>query len=178
VHRARRSHEIALERIGLYLKGTLDEGLILKPSGKLDIDCYFDADFASLWPHEDKHDPTCVKSRTGFVICISDCPVIWSSKRQTDIATSTMEAEYNGLSLCMRDLLPFKRLFLAVVHGIGLEDDVMTTFRTTVWEDNNGALGRQQWRIDTCKDGTWLHDSSFQALCSEVPLVSFTSGPQ
>jgi hypothetical protein len=140
VHRTRRSHEIAIERIGLYLKGTLDEGLILKPTGILDIDCYVDADFAGLWPHEDKHDPTCMKSRTGFVICISNCPVIWSSKLQTDIATSTMEAEYNGLSLCMRDLLPFKRLFLAVAHGIGLVDDILTKFRTTVWEDNNGAL--------------------------------------
>jgi len=74
------------------------------------------------------------------VICISNCPVIWSSKLQTDIATSTMEAEYNGLSLCMRDLLPFKRLFLAVSRGIGLADEVMTSFKTSVWEDNNGAL--------------------------------------
>ena len=140
VHRTRRSHEIAIERIGLYLKGTMDKGLILKPTGILDIDCYVDADFAGLWPHEDKNDPTCVKSRTGFVICISNCPVIWSSKLQTDIATSTMEAEYNGLSLCMRDLIPFKRLFLSVARGIGLTDDTMTTFKTTAWEDNNGAL--------------------------------------
>jgi hypothetical protein len=101
----------------------------------LDIDCYVDADFAGLWPHEDKNNPTCIKSRTGFVICISDSPLIWSSKLQTDIATSSMEAKYNGLSLCMRDLLPFKRLFLAVANRIGLVDDVLTTFKTTVWEE-------------------------------------------
>jgi hypothetical protein len=140
VHQTRRSHEIAIERIGQYLKATQDEGLILRPSGRLDIDCYVDADFAGLWPYEDKQDPSCVKSRTGFVICLSDCPVIWSSKLQTDIATSTMEAEYNGLSLCMRDLLPFRRLFLAVARGVGLDDSVETTFKTTVWEDNAGAL--------------------------------------
>jgi hypothetical protein len=140
VHRTRRSHEVAVERIGQYLKGTQDEGLILRPTGLFDIECFVDADFAGLWPYEDKHDPTCVKSRTGYVICISGCPVIWSSKLQTDIATSTMEAEYNGLSLSMRELLPFKRLFLAVSRGIGLGDDVTTTFKTTVWEDNNGAL--------------------------------------
>jgi len=140
VHNTRRSHEEAVERIGRYLKGTREEGLILRPTGVLDIDCYVDADFAGLWPYEDKHDPSCVKSRTGFVICISDCPVIWSSKLQTDIATSTMEAEYNGLSLCMRDLMPFKWLFLAVANGIGLGDNVMTLFKTSVWEDNNGAL--------------------------------------
>ena len=139
-HRTRRSHEEAVERIGQYLKGTMDEGLILRPSGEFNIDCYVDADFAGLWPYEDKQDPSCVKSRTGFVICIANCPVIWSSKLQTDIATSTMEAEYNGLSMAMRDLLPFKRLFLAVARAVGLAKDVFTKFNTTVWEDNNGAL--------------------------------------
>ena len=58
VHSPKRSHEIALERIGQYLKGTLDEGLILRPSGDLHIDVYCDADFAGLWPFEDKLDPT------------------------------------------------------------------------------------------------------------------------
>jgi hypothetical protein len=139
-HRTRRSHEVALERIGQYLKRTADEGLILRPNSEFNIECYVDADFAGLWPYEDKNDPTCVKSRTGFVICVADCPVIWSSKLQTDIATSTMEAEYNGLSLSMREVLPFRRLFLAVARGVGLSEEVLTSFRTTVWEDNNGAL--------------------------------------
>lgn len=107
VHQPRRSHEIALERIGQYLKSTMNEGLILRPSGFLNVDCFVDADFAGLWPYEDKQDPSCVKSRTGFVICISDCPVIWTSKLQPDIATSTMEAEYNALSMAMKSLLPF-----------------------------------------------------------------------
>jgi hypothetical protein len=37
-----------LEQIGQYLKGTLDEGLILKPSEELDIDVFVDADFAGF----------------------------------------------------------------------------------------------------------------------------------
>jgi hypothetical protein len=71
----------------------MNEGLTLRPSDDLDIDCYVDADFAGLWPYEDKLDPSCVKSRTGFAICVANCPVIWSSKLQGDIATSTMETE-------------------------------------------------------------------------------------
>jgi hypothetical protein len=64
VHNTRRSHEIALERIGQYLKGTLEEGLVLKPdTDHMNIDCYVDNDFAGLWPWEDKTDPSCVKSR-------------------------------------------------------------------------------------------------------------------
>ena len=109
VHSPRRSHEIALERIGRYLKGTMNEGLILRPSDELDIDCYVDSDFAGLWPHEDKLDPVCVKSRTGFVIFIAQCPVIWMSRLQGEIATSTQESEYIALSTAMRSVLPFQR---------------------------------------------------------------------
>jgi Reverse transcriptase (RNA-dependent DNA polymerase) len=140
VHNPRRSHERALEHIGQYLKGTVDRGLLLQPNNELTIDCYVDADFAGLWPHEDRTDPVCVKSRTGFVICISNCPVIWGSKLQHEISTSTMEAEYNALSYTMRELLPFKTLVLAVAECIGFSDDDVTTIRTTVWEDNAGAL--------------------------------------
>jgi hypothetical protein len=48
VHSSKRSHEEALECIGLYLKGTIDEGLILQPTGTLNIDIYVDANFAAL----------------------------------------------------------------------------------------------------------------------------------
>ena len=67
-----------------------------------------DTDFAGLWGYEDKQDPSCVKSRTGHMISIADCPVAWVSKLPTDIAVSTMEAEYNALSMAMRDVLPLK----------------------------------------------------------------------
>jgi hypothetical protein len=52
IHCTKRSHEEALERIGQYLKATGDKGLILHPKnhkGRIDIDCYVDADFAGLW---------------------------------------------------------------------------------------------------------------------------------
>ncbi len=140
VHSPRRSHEIALERIGQYLRGTVDEGLILRPTGRFDMDCYVDADFAGLWPHEDKTDPICVKSRTGFVICISDCPVVWASKLQPDIALSTMESEYTALSTAMKDVIPLRTLFTTLGSSIGIGDNLLTTFQTTVHEDNFGCL--------------------------------------
>jgi hypothetical protein len=100
IHCTKQSHEEVLERIGQYLKATGDKGLILhhkNHNGRLDIDCYVDIDFAGLWGYEDKQDPYCVKSRTGHVIFIADCPVLWVSRLQTDITTSTMEAEYSAL---------------------------------------------------------------------------------
>lgn len=139
VHNPRRSHEVALEHLGQYLKGTMEHGLVFRPVSTLNIECFVDADFAGLWPHEDKLDEICVKSRTGFVICLSNCPVIWASKLQGSIATSTMEAEYIALSTAMREVLPFQALVKAVAIIVGYSDLESTTMRTTVWEDNTGA---------------------------------------
>ena len=46
----KRSHELALERIGRYLRGTIEESLILKPNiitNKFKIDIYVEAALAS-----------------------------------------------------------------------------------------------------------------------------------
>ena len=61
----KRSHELALERIGRYLKGTLKQGLILKPNRQTDkykIDIYVDAAFASGWDTEQGTNPVSVNS--------------------------------------------------------------------------------------------------------------------
>ena len=139
-HNTRRSHEIALERIGQYLKGTMDKGLILNPSDDFNIDCFVDADFAGLYSYEDPSKPSSVKSRTGYVIKYANCPVIWKSKLQDYISLSTPEAEYYALSEAMRALLPFLELVKAVGLIVGLSQDYLTTFKTTVHEDNMGAL--------------------------------------
>jgi hypothetical protein len=49
----------------------MDKGLILHPTILQDTfltDIHVDADFAGGWGYEDSDDPTCVKSRTGFII--------------------------------------------------------------------------------------------------------------
>ena len=93
-HNPKWSHELALKRIGKYLIGTRERGLIISPREDINIDCYCDADFAGLWSYEDKQDPNCVKSRTGFVICVGGSPILWASRLQSEIALSMMEAEY------------------------------------------------------------------------------------
>jgi hypothetical protein len=140
IHNTKRSHEIALLRIGQYLRGTMNKGLVLRPNTELGIDCFVDADFAGTWGSEDVHEPISVKSRTGYVLCLSGCPIVWVSKLQSDIALSTMEAEYNALSMAMKDLLPLKRLVETVSKAVGLQQQDVINMRTTVWEDNSGAL--------------------------------------
>ena len=57
----KKSHEVAVKRIGHYLLGTKTTGVIMKPSKLLKIDFYVDADFIGLWPYEYIQDPVCVK---------------------------------------------------------------------------------------------------------------------
>ena len=49
-------------------------------------------------------------SRTGYLITYAGCPVVWCSKLQTEIALSTMEAEYIALSQAMREVIPLIQL--------------------------------------------------------------------
>ena len=106
----------------------------------MDITAYVDADFAGLWGVEDSNDPVCVRSRTGYVLLVGGIPVIWASKLQTEIAVSTMMAEYIALSQAMREILPFRTLLTEVNKIIGLSDQKTTEIRCRVLEDNAGAL--------------------------------------
>ncbi len=133
-------HEQALLRIGHYLKGTMDRGLIMDPSDKLHLDCYPDADFAGLWKHEDSNDPHCVRSRTGYVITLARCPIIWASKMQTEIALSTMEAEYIAMSTSFRDLLPLMDKLTEISSILQLPFVPGSNIHVRIHEDNVGAL--------------------------------------
>jgi hypothetical protein len=135
-----RIHEIAVRRICRYLQATSDKGYILQPSANSrNLDCYVDADFAGMWCDEISEEPFSVKSRTGFVILFANCPVLWSSKLQTEIALSTTEAEYIALSQAMRDLIPMRTLLteLGTLTKFTFGD---TITHSTVFEDNKGCV--------------------------------------
>ena len=157
-HNPKNSHAQAVKRIIRYLKGTRDKGLILCPTNDNSIKCYVDADFAGLYSSEDSESPLSVKSRTGYVIFYSGCPLLWVSRLQTQIALSTMESEYIALSQSMRDVIPLRsivREILTIVfespekefpvstHSKAFQDvdstlDVMP--QSVVYEDNEACL--------------------------------------
>jgi hypothetical protein len=80
-----------------------------------------DADFAGLHGYEDDQDPVSVKSRTGFVLTPFGCPIIWSSKLQTEITLSSTAAEYVAFSLAMREFLPMRALLQEVCSTMDLQ---------------------------------------------------------
>ena len=100
-HSPRQSHAVAVKRIIRYLSGTNDKGLIIRPSNELQLDCYVDPDFAGLWRIEDPNDTICVRFRTGYILTLNNCPLLWVSRLQTLTSVSTMESEYVVLSTVM-----------------------------------------------------------------------------
>ena len=65
-----------MKRIVRYLRGTMDQGLIIEPTKELQMDLYADADFAGLWNAENVHNWICVKSRSGILITIGNVPLL------------------------------------------------------------------------------------------------------
>ena len=77
-----------------YTKGTKEVGLLYKRSSHFNIIAWSDADWA--------RDQDNRKSRSGIVITIGNNPVIWFSRLQSIVATSTAEAEFYALSECTK----------------------------------------------------------------------------
>ncbi|KAL7461491.1 hypothetical protein ACHAXS_001911, partial [Conticribra weissflogii] len=82
----------------------------------------------------------CTRSRTGFVILVAGCPILWKSTLQTEIALSTMEAEYVALSQSCKDLFPLLLLVEELGSAVGLIRDQTTRLHVRIHEDNVGAL--------------------------------------
>ena len=72
MHDPRAPHLVALKRILRYIRGTLDLGLLLRPSSSTDLVVYTDADWAG-----------CSDTRTstsGYFVFLGDNLISWSSK--------------------------------------------------------------------------------------------------
>ena len=138
-HRPTQKHAEYLRRVGRYLVATRDKGMIFSPKSNLKINCYVDADFAGRYGFDDDQDPHCVRSRTGYVIYVGGCPIVWKSSMQKLVSVSTLEAEYIALSTACRDLLPLTDLVLEVADAVGMSPEEIADFHSTIWEDNAGA---------------------------------------
>jgi hypothetical protein len=139
-HNPKKSHAAAVKTIVRYLHRTCEMGMIVNPTGNLSIDCYVDADFAGLHGRDPDDSPSSAKSRTGYIITLGGCPILWKSHLQTEISLSTLEAEYSALSSSMRTLLPLRSMLIEIIEGVKLPHIFESTVKCQVFEDNNGAL--------------------------------------
>ncbi len=92
-----------------------------------------------MYGHEAMDDPVCVKSRTGYVIMVANCPIMWQSKLQSETALSTMEAEIVALDHSCLKLLPIMDGVCIMGKAIGLPVG-NTTIQALIQEGNAGDL--------------------------------------
>ena len=120
MHTPREPHLTALKRILRYLCGSLDYGLLLRPSPTSELVVYTDADWAGC--------PDTRRSTSGYAVFLGANLVSWAAKRQPVVSRSSAEAEYcavaNGEASWLRQLLhelhsPLQRVTLVYCDNIG-----------------------------------------------------------
>jgi Reverse transcriptase (RNA-dependent DNA polymerase) len=141
VSEPKKEHGEAVRWLGRYLKGTKDKGTIMKPMSGRDLEVYVDASFCGDWCKEEAAmDRDTARSRHGYVIQYAGCPLLWKSQLQTEIAMSSTESEYTGLSYALRDAIPIMEL-LKEMKGRGYPVETsQAKVHCRVFEDNSGAL--------------------------------------
>ncbi|KAI2512019.1 hypothetical protein MHU86_2307 [Fragilaria crotonensis] len=137
----RKEHGDAVRWLGRYLYGTRDKGTILSPMSNKDLEVYVDASFCGDWdPATAADDRDTARSRHGYVINYAGCPLLWKSQLQTEIALSTTESEYTGLSYALRDAIPIMELLKELKKNGYPITTAKATVHCKVFEDNSGAL--------------------------------------
>jgi hypothetical protein len=129
------SHATAVKMIIRYLKKTEKKGLIVKPTGSLNIKVWCDADYAGLHRSEPDASPDSAKSRLGFIITVGDVPLVWKSQLIHEICLSTTMSEYASLTTAICTLVPIHRMLNHLLEHLQLPDTEVT-FSCKVFEDN------------------------------------------
>jgi hypothetical protein len=137
----RRSHRIKKQPdICRYLAATKDKGFILKPSGHK-FECYVDSSYAEDWKqHTAMNYPSTAESRTGYMINFLQCPLVWASRLQTEIALSLTEAECTALSMASREILPLLSLAKEASKNKIINKVETPVIRCKIFEDNQEAV--------------------------------------
>lgn len=118
-------HWRAVKRIFAYLQGTSDYGIKYGSGGsEAALIGFSDADYAG--------DIETRRSTTGYVFCLANGAVTWSSQRQRLVTLSTTEAEYVAASTAAREAVWIRKL----LSDIGCPCDK----ETTLYIDNQSAI--------------------------------------
>lgn len=123
-HNYNHLHVKAVKNIIRYLKGTSEIGLTYTSDTKMNLTCYADADYAG--------DKETRKSVSGYVVCINGSPVAWTSRKQTIVAQSTMEAEYYSVCESTKEIL--------FVLNLLKELNTQVELPVNIYNDNQAAI--------------------------------------
>jgi hypothetical protein len=98
------SHLLAVKRIFIYLKETMNYGIWYPRDHNFQLSVYSDVDWANCIDER--------KRTSGHAFFSEDCLVAWLSKKQGSISLSTTEAEYIATATCCMQVLCMIQTFL------------------------------------------------------------------
>ena len=106
------SHSCAVRWLGRYLLHTKNRGIRFRADITRGLEVFVDTSFAENWDKKDAQtgDRDTAVSRHGYIILYYGCPLIWKSQLQTEIALSSTESEYTGLSYVLHKAIPLLSL--------------------------------------------------------------------
>ena len=136
----RKMHAQSVRWLARYLKSTRDKGIIMTPDHNKDLEMHVDADFSGNWRKEESHIRDSARSRHGYVISYHGCPLLWKSQLQSEIALSSTESEYIGISHGLRDVIPIMETLKEMKSNGFKISDVTSKVHCKVFEDNSGAI--------------------------------------
>lgn len=93
----RQPHQVALERVLSYLKGTAGMGILLPRKGDLTLNAYCDSDWLGC--------PYTRRSRTGYLLVFGGAPISWKTKKQSVVSRSSAEAEYRSMASTVSEVI-------------------------------------------------------------------------
>ena len=104
------------------------------------MEVYVDADFAGTFDRLDSENVDTARSRHGYIITYAGMPATWKSQLQTEIALSTTEAEYTGLSYALREVIPIMDLLKEMKEKGMMVNDDQAKVHIKLYEDNAKAI--------------------------------------
>lgn len=123
MHRQTKPHWTVIKQILRYLKSSITLGMLLKPSPSSTLAAYSVADWAGS--SKDRH------STSGYGIFYGNSLISWSSKKQSTIARSSTEVEYQAIANATSELIWIQSLLK--------ELDILLHQPPVLWCGNVGA---------------------------------------
>jgi hypothetical protein len=113
-----------LKRVLRYLKGSTDLKLVYCQNNNNDLEGYADSDYGNC--------PINRRSTSGFLFKLYGNTILWTSKKQLSVSTSTTEAEYISAALAAQEAMWLVKLSRDMQLNLNLPP--------VLYEDNNGCI--------------------------------------
>ena len=131
----------AVQWLVRYLIGNSKQGYCINPKSSQGVEVHVDADFSGNWnasrPEMDK-DTT--RSQYGYMITYIGASIVQKSQLQIEIALSSTESEYTGLSYALREVISIMNMIKEMKNYSIHANSKIPTINYKVFEDNSGAL--------------------------------------